>query len=378
MGGASIPAEQDALYQDAAQQFGPSLARLARAYEADAEKRRDLSQNIHFQLWLSFRRYEARCSLKTWVYRIAHHVAASHVIRERRVFSTLVSLEQLEMLPDKAEGPEFANQRLDLDRLASLIQRLKPLDRQVIVCSTWKTWTRRPSERSRVCHPETLPFAFIELRRSWLAVSRRERIMRDEPGDDVRGIWQNQPAETHTMTLKLIQSKARELRAKTRRQLRGTLGAPLAAALCYFLGTRLFPSPPPVMQVLFASALAWSLLGLYFLTRGMWSREMPSDAGLSTSLEFCRQELARRDRILRGALLWSFGPILLAIGALILGLAMAGTKERGILPNGLPFLVLVVVWIMAYLVIRLRERRGLQHELELLNEIDQENRKSGA
>lgn len=134
MEGTSIPAEQDTLYQDAAQQFGPSLARIARAYEADPEKRRDLSQNIHFQLWLSFRRYEARCSLKTWVYRIAHHVAASHVIRERRVFSTLVSLEQLEMLPDKAEGPEFANQRLNLDRLAALIQRLKPLDRQVIVC----------------------------------------------------------------------------------------------------------------------------------------------------------------------------------------------------------------------------------------------------
>jgi RNA polymerase sigma-70 factor, ECF subfamily len=61
-------------------------------------------------------------------------VAASHVIRERRTFSTLVSLEDLEMLPDKAEGPEAANQRVNLDRLSALIQRLKPLDRQVIVC----------------------------------------------------------------------------------------------------------------------------------------------------------------------------------------------------------------------------------------------------
>jgi RNA polymerase sigma-70 factor (ECF subfamily) len=115
-------------------QYGSSLERLARAYEADPEKRRDLSQDIHFQLWRSFRRYDARCSLRTWVYRIAHHVAASHVIRERRSFSTLVSLEDLDMLPDKAEGPDAANQRLNLDRLSALIQRLKPLDRQVIVC----------------------------------------------------------------------------------------------------------------------------------------------------------------------------------------------------------------------------------------------------
>jgi RNA polymerase sigma-70 factor (ECF subfamily) len=115
-------------------QFGPALQRLARAYEADPEKQRDLSQNIHLQLWRSFERYDGRCSLRTWVYRIAHHVAASYVIRERRIFSNLVTLEELESLPDKAEGPETAHQRVNLDRLSALIQRLKPLDRQVIVC----------------------------------------------------------------------------------------------------------------------------------------------------------------------------------------------------------------------------------------------------
>jgi RNA polymerase sigma-70 factor (ECF subfamily) len=128
---------QDDLYRDAVDQFGSSLERLASAYEADPEKRRDLSQDIHFQLWRSFQRYDARCSLRTWIYRVAHHVAASHVMRERRIFSTLVSLEELEKLPDKDQGQFAANQRIalanDLDRLSALIQRLKPLDRQVIV-----------------------------------------------------------------------------------------------------------------------------------------------------------------------------------------------------------------------------------------------------
>jgi RNA polymerase sigma-70 factor (ECF subfamily) len=55
-------------------------------------------------------------------------------MRERRIFSTLVSLEELETFPDKAAGAASANQRLNLDRLSALIQRLKPLDRQVIVC----------------------------------------------------------------------------------------------------------------------------------------------------------------------------------------------------------------------------------------------------
>ena len=127
-------AVQDAFYGEAADQFGAALDRLARAYEADSEKRLDLSQEIHFQLWRSFHRYDGRCSLRTWVYRIAHHVAASHVIRERRVFSRLVTLEELEILPDRSEGPEAAEKRADLDRLSVLIQRLKPIDRQVIVC----------------------------------------------------------------------------------------------------------------------------------------------------------------------------------------------------------------------------------------------------
>ena len=126
-------ASQDELYRDAADKYGSSLERLASAYEADPEKRRDLSQDIHFQLWRSLQRYDARCSLRTWVYRVAHHVAASHVLRERKIFSKLVSLEELEMLPDKAQGQVAVDQRRILERLSVLIQQLKPLDRQVII-----------------------------------------------------------------------------------------------------------------------------------------------------------------------------------------------------------------------------------------------------
>jgi RNA polymerase sigma-70 factor (ECF subfamily) len=126
-------ASQDDLYRDAADKYGPSLQRLARAYEADPEKRRDLLQEIHFQLWRSFLRFDARCSPRTWVYRVAHHVAASHVLRERRIFQTLVSLEELEVLPDKDQGEFDTDQHRNLERLSALIKQLKPLDRQVIV-----------------------------------------------------------------------------------------------------------------------------------------------------------------------------------------------------------------------------------------------------
>ena len=124
---------QDGLYRQAAEKYGTSIDRLARAWEADPEKRRDLTQDIHFQLWRSFQHYDARCSLRTWIFRVAHHVAVSYVMRERRIFSALVSLEELERLPDKAGPLSETDRGMNPERLAALIQQLKPLDRQVIV-----------------------------------------------------------------------------------------------------------------------------------------------------------------------------------------------------------------------------------------------------
>ncbi len=124
---------QDEIYLQAAEEYGSSLERLAAAYEADPDRRRDLSQDIHFQLWRSLQRFDGRCSLRTWAYRVAHNVAASHVMRERRRFFGLVSLEEIEALPTVDSGPSAAEHQINLSRLMALIQRLKPLDRQIIV-----------------------------------------------------------------------------------------------------------------------------------------------------------------------------------------------------------------------------------------------------
>jgi RNA polymerase sigma-70 factor (ECF subfamily) len=61
---------QDDLYKEAVFAHGPALDRLARAYEADIEDRRDLLQEIHLALWRSFETFDDRCSLRTWIYRI--------------------------------------------------------------------------------------------------------------------------------------------------------------------------------------------------------------------------------------------------------------------------------------------------------------------
>jgi RNA polymerase sigma-70 factor (ECF subfamily) len=123
---------QDDRYREAAAAYGAALERLARAYEADADYRRDLLQEIHLALWRSFAGWDARCGLRTWVYRVAHNAAISHVIRQRRTNShVLVSLEELEQVPDPS-APDTAKQEA-LSRLLPLVRQLKPLDRQVIL-----------------------------------------------------------------------------------------------------------------------------------------------------------------------------------------------------------------------------------------------------
>ena len=128
---------QDELYDEAASSYGPALGRLVRGYEADPENRRDLEQEIHVALWRSLPGYDGRCSLRTWVYRVAHNVAATHVIKARRARPpSMVSLEDIDALavPDgKNDGEQAADRRLTIDRLLALVQQLNPLDRQVIL-----------------------------------------------------------------------------------------------------------------------------------------------------------------------------------------------------------------------------------------------------
>src|SRR5208283_1677969 len=98
-----VPVEdvsQDFLYEQAADTYGSALDRLARAYELDPDTRRDLLQDIHLQLWRSFEYFDQRCSLRTWVYRVAHNVATGHVIRQRRIRDRLVSVEDIETIED--------------------------------------------------------------------------------------------------------------------------------------------------------------------------------------------------------------------------------------------------------------------------------------
>lgn len=127
---------QDELFQRAAQEYGTVLARMAYAYEADPDLRRDLSQDMQLALWRSLAKFNGRCSLRTWIYRVAHNVATSHVLRQvrnKRITLTFLTLEEAETQASNENVETHTDRNRALDRLFALIQRLDPLDRQVIM-----------------------------------------------------------------------------------------------------------------------------------------------------------------------------------------------------------------------------------------------------
>jgi RNA polymerase sigma-70 factor (ECF subfamily) len=127
-------ARQDALFERIAAEFAAPLTRLARAHEVDTHLQQDLLQEIHIALWRSLAAFGERCSLRTWVYRVAHNVAATHVMRNRRRQThRLTSLDEIDVAGETADvGAELDAGRA-MQKINALIQMLKPLDRQVII-----------------------------------------------------------------------------------------------------------------------------------------------------------------------------------------------------------------------------------------------------
>lgn len=84
--------------------FEPALARLAASYETVPQAREDLLQEIRIALWTALPKFRNEASLRTFVYRIAHNRALTHVWRRKQAgfHDTIDELP----LADVHPGPE--------------------------------------------------------------------------------------------------------------------------------------------------------------------------------------------------------------------------------------------------------------------------------
>jgi RNA polymerase sigma-70 factor (ECF subfamily) len=68
-------------FEQLMREYGPLIKRIAASYEADRELARDLAQEIFLAVWRALPSFRAESSLRTFVARIAHNRAVTHVAR---------------------------------------------------------------------------------------------------------------------------------------------------------------------------------------------------------------------------------------------------------------------------------------------------------
>jgi RNA polymerase sigma factor (sigma-70 family) len=125
--------ESTLAFEEVMAREGASLARLAASYELDPALREDLFQEICLAVWRALKLWRGEASLRTFVFRIAHNRAVTHVVK--RAAGRTRSLEDLEAEPIAAERSleETIDLKLRAEQLQGVIVRLPLGLRQVVL-----------------------------------------------------------------------------------------------------------------------------------------------------------------------------------------------------------------------------------------------------
>lgn len=107
------------------------LYKVSNSYSRNAEDRKDLVQEMVYQLWKSMDRYQEQYKYSTWIYRVAINVAISFYRKEsnRKAVSVPISKSLLNF----SETPSFEEEIPGLKSLQQFISQLKELDKALML-----------------------------------------------------------------------------------------------------------------------------------------------------------------------------------------------------------------------------------------------------
>lgn len=110
-------------------EHGAMIARIARSHEADRGRAEDLVQDIYLAVWRALPGFKAGAGLRTYIARIAHNRAITHVAREMR---RPRNLDLDESLPAAGPSPEEMTAEADARRKLEEAVRRLPIGQRVV------------------------------------------------------------------------------------------------------------------------------------------------------------------------------------------------------------------------------------------------------
>lgn len=120
--------------------YSGMIWRICGSYEADADKRKDLHQEALVAIWRALPKFRGDAQAKTYIARIAHNRAISHVSKEvnRPAFGEL-----RDDFPETGPGPEeLAATSLKQEKLFAAVRTL-PLDQRQVATLTLEGFAPR-------------------------------------------------------------------------------------------------------------------------------------------------------------------------------------------------------------------------------------------
>ena len=106
------------------------IFKVCNSYCSNPDDREDLAQEIIFQVWKSFEKYDEKYKAGTWIYRIALNVAISFYRHKKRRLENFSAID--ESVLEYSEPDTNGNQH-QLKMLHESIEKLDPLNRAIMI-----------------------------------------------------------------------------------------------------------------------------------------------------------------------------------------------------------------------------------------------------
>ncbi len=118
-------------------EYGGLLSRVASAYEANTHLQEELLQEICVAVWQALSRFNHQSNVKTYILRIAHNRAVSHISKEMKTVKSQQGQEvDLYSIASMNQSPEEQTQNSrKIEQLLDAVRRLKLPAKQVLTMS---------------------------------------------------------------------------------------------------------------------------------------------------------------------------------------------------------------------------------------------------